>query len=517
MNAEHPRILGGESDPRAGHDQLSTDHLRPEIRNRTISGGVASAASQATQLVLTLGYNVVLARLLSPHEFGLVALATTVAGFLQVFKEAGLPTATIQRDNVTQAQVTNLFWMNVAVSSTAAMVMAASAPLVARFFREPELVPVSLALSLAFVLEGLAAQHLALLNRQMRFPVIALINVGCGAAGFAVGVILAATGWSYWSLVGATLSTAAFRAIAIWLSSGWRPHLPTRHSGVRPLVRFGLDLTLVGVVHAVTRGCDSILIGRYLGTEAVGVYSRATVLLTRPIEGLTAPIFAVIVPALSRLQGEPQRYRRAFLRTFEALAIGGCIFTGLFLPLAEPVVLVVLGEKWAGVAPIFAALSVSALHVPASTATSWLYTSQGRGRELLLTASLAGIVMVLALGVGTLFGPVGVAVAYSASGVLAALPMTFTIAGRRGPVSAGDLWSAYARHMPVLLVVLAATWGSVIASAHVLSPIQQLAVCVPAGLLAASVAVLIFPTTRVVASEFLGVWMGGGTHRSGEK
>jgi PST family polysaccharide transporter len=430
-------------------------------------------------------------------------MATLVSSFLQIFKDAGLSTATIQREKITHAQVSNLFWINLALSVTATVLMILTAPLTAWFFDEPALIAVSIALSLGFVFEGLAVQHVALLNRQMRFKVISAVEVGCAVAGFSLGIVMAVVGWGYWSLVGATLATGGFRVISAWLASPWRPQRPMRRSGTRPLVTFGADLTLVGIVFAFARGFDSLLIGRFLGPDAVGLYSRATALLTRPMERLVGPINAVIVPALSRLQDQPERYRRTYLLVFEGLAIAGSVFAGIFLPLADPVVTVVLGPLWVAAAPIFAALSLAALFLPLSISTSWLYTSQGRGRELLGTALCHACAMIAGFLAGLPFGATGVAVGYSASGVLVQLPITCYIAGRRGPVSSTDLWFAFIRHVPLFLVVLGVTLAASLATTQ-FSASWRLLVCLPAGLLGAAGVVLLSRNMRNTAGLVLG-------------
>jgi PST family polysaccharide transporter len=479
-------------------DHLGIEHLRTKVESRAVSGGLVSALAQGSQLLLTMVYTGVLARLLSPGDFGLVALGMAVAGFLLIFKDAGLSTATIQRDNITHAQVSNLFWINVCVGALAALSMAASAPLVAWFFRQPALAAITMALSVSFIFDGIAVQHTALLNRQMRFQTISFIEVGSVALGYVVGITMAMTGFSYWSLVGATVMTAVCRVTAIWIVSPWRPQLPARGSGTRPLIRFGADLTLVGVVYAIARSADSLLIGRFLGSEAVGIYSRATALLNRPIDRLVSPIYAVIVPVLSRLQSEPERYRQAYLQVFEGLAIAGFIFAGTFLPLAQPTVAVILGPRWHAAAPVFAALSVAAIYIPLSSSTSWLYTSQGRGRDLLITAVIGACVMIGSFVASLSFGVKGIAIAYSAAGVLVALPVTCYIVGRRGPVSTADLARAFFRHLPVGLAVLATT--SLAARATLtMTPWVRLVLCVPAGTFAAAACVMLLPDSRRTA------------------
>jgi len=484
---------------------LSTDHLRGQVKHRAISGGVVTALAQGGQLALTFGYNIVLARLLTPRDFGLVAMVLSVGGFLQIFKDAGLSTATIQREEITQAQVSNLFWINVGVSAAAALTLAAAAPLLAWFFHQPEVASLAIVMSLGFVFEGLAVQHLAILNRQMRFQVIAGIELGSIAAGFAIGIVMALTGFGYWSLVGATLSNLGLRLIAAWVALPWRPRGFTRRSGTRPLLHFGADLTAVGVLYAVSRGSDTFLIGRVYGSDAVGLYSRATALLTRPMERLISPIYQVIVPTLSRLQTDPPQYRATFLNIFEGLAIAGFLFAGLFFPLAHPIVLVVLGAKWAAAAPIFAAFATAALFLPLSTATSWVYTSQGRGRELVVTAAFTSGILIGSFAIGLFYGPTAVAIGYSLSGLVLQLPLTFYIAGRKGPVTTRDLWLGFFRHTPVLTATVAGTWLAM-SSANVLSPFQQIALGVPAGIAAAAAAMFLWPPSRQAAIRMLAVW-----------
>jgi O-antigen/teichoic acid export membrane protein len=496
-------FAGGNLPNGAVVDHLSTQHLRAGMKFRTLSGALASAGSQGGQLLLTLGYTAILARLLTPHDFGLVAMALVVAGFLHVFKDAGLSTATIQREGITNAQVSNLFWINVAAGAAAMLVMASSAPLVASFFRQPELVAVSVVLSAGFVLEALAVQHVAILNRQMRFPLVSGLDLGCTAAGFLVGVLMALTGWGYWALVGTTLATPALRTAGVWAISGWRPQRPVAQSGTRPLVRFGADLTLVGVVYAVTRSFDSVLIGRFIGSDAVGLYSRATALLTRPLERLISPIHTVAVPALSRLQEQPERYRRAFVRMFEGLAIGAFLLAGLSFPLADVLVRVILGDRWEAAGPIFAALTLAFIYVPLSNATAWLFMSQGRGRDLLVSACAGGAIMVAAFIIGLPFGASGVAVAYSTASLVVTLPVTFYMAGRSGPVATSDLWAAAASHVPVFLAVLAATWLAREALVPTGGPVMQLVVGLSVGSAAGLATAWTFARSRRALRDIL--------------
>jgi PST family polysaccharide transporter len=377
--------------------------------------------------------------------------------------------------------------------------MAGSAPLIASFFREPQLVGISIALSAVFLLSGFAAQPLAVLNRQMQFGRVCVIELLSIAVGIAVGLTMAVLGSRHWALVGLTLSTAVSRLLATYALTSWRPARPTRGVGTRPLVTFGLNVTAVGFVYSFARLFDNLLIGRVLGSAAVGLYSRGTALVSRPLDQVVTPIYTVVVPALSRLQDQPDRYRKAFLQVFEALAIIAFLFTGLCLPLAYPLTVVILGPQWVAAAPIFAGLTISALFVPMSSAASWLYLSQGRGRELLFVASVSACTMIGSFVAGLPFGPAGVALAYSLGGVCLQLPVTFYVAGRRGPVSCGDLWLSLVRHLPLGIVVLGSIWA-LGALAPLSSPWMRLLWSLPVGGLAGAASILALPSSRRAAA-----------------
>ena len=159
-------------------EHIKTDHLLPDLKRRTISGGVVTVSAQAAKFALNLVSTVILARLLTPRDFGLVAMVTAVTGFLAMFRHAGLATPTVQREHLTHAQVSNLFWINLGVSGLCAFILAALSPIIARFYHDSRITPIMLLLSTTFLIGGFRVQHLALLKRQMRFKAIAIIEVG---------------------------------------------------------------------------------------------------------------------------------------------------------------------------------------------------------------------------------------------------------------------------------------------------------------------------------------------------
>ena len=478
-----------------------TDHLLPNLKRHTISGGAVTISAQGAKFLLSLASTMILARLLTPRDFGLVAMVMTVTNYLRVFKDAGLSIATVQRERITHAQVSNLFWTNIAVGALCSLIGAAAAPVIARFYHNPRLIDLTLILSATFIISGSTVQHQALLRRQMRFKALALIDVSSLAVGVLVGVIMAALGYGYWSLVGSSLSAETAGFILTWSVSRWRPQLPTRRSGVGPLLSFGAYRTAGDLLTSFARGSDVLLIGRFYGAASVGLYSRASALLIRPLEPLLSPISAVFVPALSRLQSQPELYRSTFLRVYEAIALTGC-FSGLLLALARPLTLVLLGPKWEQAAVIFGAFTVAALCIPLGNASTWLFTSQGRGRDMLIAQSINSCSMVVSFVAGLPYGPVGVAMAFSTSSLVIRVPILYFMVGRRGPVRTSDLWAVPFRYLPIWIVIFFVTWLTLILAVS-LSPLAQLLVCAPVGVIVGGALICSFRRQRQLVIHLL--------------
>jgi O-antigen/teichoic acid export membrane protein len=493
-------IESGRSERHEEH--FRTDHLLSNLKGRTISSGAVTMSAQAGKFFLSLVSIMVLARLLTPRDFGLVAMVTTVTSFLRVFKDAGLSIATVQREKITHAQVSNLFWINVSVSALCTLILAAAAPVIARFYHNSRLIPITLLLSVTFLISGSTIQHQALLKRQMRFKELALIEVSSMTVGVLIGVIMALTGCGYWSLVGSSLSMETSGLVLTWSVSRWRPQLPVRRSGVGPLVSFGAHRTAGDFLLTVARGSDNLLIGRFYGAAAVGLYSRASALFIKPLEQFLGPINAVFIPALCRLQSQPERYRSTFLRLYEAIALITFAFSGLFLALSRPLILVLLGPKWEQAAVIFGGFTVAALCVPLANASAWLFISQGRGRDMFVAQSINACAVVLSFVAGLPFGPVGVAIAFSISNLLVRIPIYYFSVGRRGPVRTADLWTVFFRHLPVWVVMFVMTWLTRALTVD-LRPLAQLLVCGSVGGLVGVAFICSFSPHRKVVKHLL--------------
>ena len=496
---KHTPVMAASPSAFSPQDEfLRTEHLQKDLKGRSISGGVITLTAQGGKFALNILSTAILARLLLPADFGLVAMITTITGFLSVFKDAGLSMATVQREKISHAQVSNLFWLNAGISVVLSLLVLAAAPLIAWLYQTPQLTILTMGLSITFLLDGLAIQHQAILSRQMRFKDLARIDIGSMLMGLLVSVSMASAGWGAWSLVGGSVGTSLAGLCLTWGLSRWRPQMPLRSTGTRSLVSFGANLTAANCFTYFTRNADTFLIGRACGAEPLGLYTRATMLMRRPLDQLLGPITAVVMPMLSRLQNDPVRYRRTFLYLYEAIALIGLPITGLVLALARPIVLVLLGPKWEDAAVIFMGFSLAMPYAPLACAACWLFESQGRGREMLTSNSILSVLAIASFLIGIPWGALGVAISFSVSGMLIRLPILFYIAGGTGPVTRKDLWVSFAKNIVSWVVVFAVARGALYLCAG-FAPILQLAICGTAGMAAAIGFALIYPPQRSVA------------------
>jgi PST family polysaccharide transporter len=370
-------------------------------------------ASQGTQFLLTSISTVVLARLLLPADFGLVAMVAAITGMGQAFADLGLSEATIQREDISHKQVSALFWLNVTIGFALMLIMAGLAPVLAWFYREPRLKNIALVLSLTFLIGGLRVQHDALLKRQMRYLSLAIRDVAACALAVPVGIILAWRGAGYWALVAAPLTLNATRMVLSWLGVRWIPGLPRRDAKVRSLVVFGGNVAASYIVNYLNRSADNILIGWRWGAGPLGLYSRAFNLLALPIRQLNAPVGSVLVPAFSRVQGDPEQFARYYLRAVNLMTwIGTPVFGFLFVA-AEPVIVLVLGNRWREAAPVFQILAIQALAQLLLDMTVWSLVSRGHSNRLLKLLLIISPIMLGSYAIGLPFGIKGVALSGS--------------------------------------------------------------------------------------------------------
>jgi PST family polysaccharide transporter len=390
----------------------------PGLGGTAARGAGITLAGQGTRILLQTASVVVLARLLSPRDYGLMAVGLVVVGIGEVVRDLGLSTAAIRAPELTPRQRDGLFWINAAAGLFLAILLAAGADLVAMVFAEEELVPVTRALALTFVLNGLAAQYRAGLTRELRFGAVAGADVLAQAVALAVAIAAALAGAGYWALVVQQLTVGAIGLFAVVAMARWVPGRPRRGAGLRPFLRFGGGLTGTQLVYYVGNNFDTVALGLWSGPAALGIYSRGFQLLMTPLNQIRTPATTVAVPVLSRLQSDPVRFGE-YLRRGQ-LALGIPVVTGLALAAgaAGPLVELLLGPRWHEVAPVLALLAVAGSAQTLSFVGFWVYLSRGLSGALLRYTLLTLGLKAACIAAGVPFGVVGVAAGYAGAALL---------------------------------------------------------------------------------------------------
>lgn len=412
-----------------------------DLKRKSVVGGIAAVTGQGAKFVVQTATTMVLARLLSPEDFGLQGMVVVVIGFLGLFRDAGLGMATVQRVEVTHEQTSTLFWINVAVGAMLAAVCAALAPALVAFYHEPRLYWVAVVSGATFIFNGLAAQHGALLQRGMRFVTQAKIELLSLTVGAGTGVVMALLGCRYWSLVGMAIANSIVAAAALLLAVRWLPGLPRRRSGIRSMLHFGGLATCNSFVVFLAWNAEKLLLGRFWGADALGLYGRAYQLVTLPVQQLNTAVTGVAFPALSRIQHDAERLARSFLRGYSLLISSTVPITITCALFAEEIVRIVLGQKWIEAAPIFRLLAPVALVFAVANPLSWLVMSTGRAGKALSISAATTPLVIIGIVLGLSHGPTGVALGYSSALMLLLIPIAAW--SKRGTrITWADLWEA---------------------------------------------------------------------------
>lgn len=390
--------------------------------DKSVRGGTATMIGQAFQFAISMINTIVLARLLTPSDFGLVGMVAVVTGFATMFQYAGLSIATIQKEKITQSQISTLFWVNLLISILLGLCMMALSPLIALFFRHAELTGITIALSLAFIAEGFTIQHQSLLYRHMRFVSLTTILILSQLLGLIASIISALFGLRYWALVVGTL-------VAVLISSGltyyfcpWIPERIHKNTGAREMLAFGRNLTVGNLANYLSGNMDNVLVGRYIGAYGLGLYAKAYQLFYLPVRQFKDPLQNTALPALSSLINQPMRYRNYYQRFLDLLA-SICIPLALYCFLeADYLVRLFLGSQWLGVIPVFRVFSIVALIYPLAGTKELIMMSAGKSRRFLIWGVINSALCITSFVAGLPFGIVGVAAAFTLMSYLVLFP-----------------------------------------------------------------------------------------------
>lgn len=393
-----------------------TEERRPAaegLRAQTISGVAWSLGARATKLVLQFVVSVVLARLLTPEDFGLIAMIVVFTGFAGLFTDLGFSAALIQRTEIEERHRNSIFWLNTAVGCVVAALVAGSAPLLADFYNESRLIPITQLIALTFVIGSLNVVQTAQLRREMDFRSLAVVETTSIVVSGVTGIGLALYGFGVYALVWKMLLGTVLLVVLMWTVREWRPKFMFSLAAVRDLLGFSANLLGFQAFNYWVRSFDDLLIGRVVGSHGLGIYSRAYSSMLQPLRQVSTVVGNVMFPALSRMQGNTERVKSVYLRTLALIAlITFPMMLGL-LVVADAFVLGLYGPKWTEVTPLLRILCVVGLVQSLGTTTGWIYQSQGRTDWMFRWGLGTGTVTLIAIVVGVQWGVLGVVIAYT--------------------------------------------------------------------------------------------------------
>jgi len=410
------------------------------MQTHAVNGALAIGIAQLLKLPFQAASLLVLPRLLQPIDYGIYAMIDPLVSIGALILNFGISQAVIQAPALRRDQVSGLFWITVIAGCVAAAIMFASSPFVADFYNDPRAGLVAAVSSIFLILTGLTNIHEALLNRQMKFGWVAMISAVGMALGFIASLSAAFLGAGYWSLVLGFAVQQVVSLLGCWLGVGWIPREKPSFRDLLGFYKFGGAVMLADGATVIAREADSILIGRYVGGVALGHYDRGNKLAIVPIQRINTVLQQLLLPILSRLNEEGERYRFAYLRVIRQLMLfltPGIVAVGATAPVLVPFV---IGNQWAPAAPIFAWLTLAALHRPVSLTMDLLFISQARMRDYLAWSAFSSVTSVAAFVFGLRWGAVGVAAAFALTDILLRMPALWWWVTRRGPIRMSDLY-----------------------------------------------------------------------------
>jgi len=421
------------------------------LRRLAVRGAGVTVLSAGLTLAIQIIATVVLARLLTPRDFGLVAMVTTFSLLISNFGSNGFLVAVIQRENIDHFLASNLFWVNVGAGLLLTVGFAAAGSLLAWFFNEPRVVPVAVGLSLTILFTSTSVLHLALLQRAMRFSLVAANDIVSRAVFVAASIFLAWAGWGYWALVAGTVAQPLSTSIGAWLLCRWVPSFPRRVPGTASVVKFALHVYGRFSVNYGARNTDNLLVGWRFSAQALGFYKKAYDLFSLAGSQLVSSLTAVALSALSRVNRDSDQYRRSLL---SALAVTAFVGMGLGADLTlvgKDVIRLLLGPRWDESGRIFTYFGPGIGIMLLYGIHSWIHLSIGRADRWFRWGIVEFAFTVVLFLVALPWGPVGVAVAWTASFWILAIP-AFWYAGKPIQLSVAPVLAAVWRYIAASLV-----------------------------------------------------------------
>lgn len=405
---------------------LNTDTLRSNLKRRSLLSGLISFAAQPIKLGLGIASTAILARMLTPADFGLVAMVAPLLALADSLSNFGLETATVQREEINNNQLSASFWLSLKVNFLIVVLMVIMAPILAHFYGEKELIGITVVMTLGFLAVCLTFVHKSLLKRQMRFGVLTIIEVFSLVVAAVSAIFAASIGWGYWALVLQLVVMQFVQSISYLIICPWLPeqNIKTGKTDInlQSMFSYGAHLTGFRFLMRIGMQLDRILIGYLSGATALGLYQVAYKWSYFSFQQVYFPLFDVAVSSFSRTLHDTNLYRsycRKGLMLLFALCMPALAFS--FVE-AQKLLILLLGNQWLDTVPLFRVLSVAVFVGSMYRVTKWLYVSAGQTQQQFRWGLIHTPIVILAVAIGSQWGAFGVAAGYTVATCLLTYP-----------------------------------------------------------------------------------------------
>ena len=350
------------------------------LKKQAVNGVKWTSISSMIVAILQILQVSILARLLSPSDFGLMAIVMVVIGFTRIFSDMGISNAIIHHQDTSHNQLSSLYWLNIASGGTMFVILVALSPIIANFYNQPELIRLLILLASSFIILAIGNQHRILFQKELNFKFIAKVEITSSVLSFIIAVTSALTGQGVYSLAYAMLTKALVSSIC-FLLFGLKIHKPSltyKHSEIKKYINFGMFQMGDNSVNYFASQIDTVIIGRILGIESLGIYSISKQLVTRPLQIINPILTKVAFPTMAKIQNDQNKLKNLYLKLISILCTISFPLYGLLILFTPEVILLMLGEKWLVAVPIMRILALSVAIVVIGNPIGSLLLAKGK-------------------------------------------------------------------------------------------------------------------------------------------
>lgn len=348
------------------------------LKQQVVKGVSWSFFDQITRQILSVGITAVLARILSPSDYGLVALAAIFTGFLSLFGDLSMGAALIQKKDIEDREISTSFWICIATGVALAAILCAIAPFAADYYEQPILTYLIVISALNFLITPICSTHKTLLTKKLQFNRMGQINILMASFSAITSLALAVSGFGVWSLVWGELVANLLIIPIVWHFEKWRPKFIFDRSCFKYLFTFSSYILSSNVLYYIARNFDNIIIGKYLGAGVLGIYSMAYKLMMKPLQQISWSVTLVLFPAFSAIQDDIARIRDAYLKVVQGISLVTFpMMLGLMI-VSREFILVMVGSKWEGVIEPLQVLCLVGAMQSVGTTFGSIFISLGR-------------------------------------------------------------------------------------------------------------------------------------------